>query len=99
MPSEREAAILSAQDFLSSGVMPQESSGVRPSGTAEIAEGCVGQDSSPAMSVFGTGFSSTGMSGAPLVRLRTKTRPIVVVVALAGGWCFQVMGHGCEAMS
>src|SRR2546430_15994653 len=99
MPSEREAAILSAQDFLSSGVMPQASSGVKPSGTAEMLEGCVGQDSSPAMSVFGTDFSSTGMSGAPLVRLRTKIRPIFVVMAMAGVSFFQVKRVGCEATS
>src|SRR5438128_6682914 len=99
MDPARAALIFSPHHCLSSGVGPQASSAERVSGTTEMLDGCVGQDSSPGMSDFGTGFSSTGMSGAPLKRLRTKTRPIFVVMAMAGVLSFQAKRVGCAATS
>src|SRR5215471_12289009 len=93
------ALIFSAHHCLSSGVGPQASSTEMVSGTSEMPDGCVGQDSSPGISDFGTGTSSTGMSGAPVRRLRTKTRPIFVVMAMAGVLFFQVKRVGCDATS
>src|SRR5258707_6677106 len=79
------ALILSAHHCFSCASFPQASSGDNLSGTSEIVEtGCVAQYSSPAMSLLGTGRSSTGRSGAPAIRLRTKTRPIFVEVTIAG---------------
>src|SRR5215470_5694755 len=97
MEPKREDFILSAHHCLSSGVGPQASSTERVSGTTEMLDGCLGQDSSPGISDFGAGFSSTGMSGAPVRRLRTKTRPIFVEMAMAGILFFQVKSVGCAA--
>src|SRR5579859_4802611 len=99
MEPVRAALILSAHHCLSSGVGPQALSEESVSGCREMLDGCVGQDSSPGMSDFGTGTSSTGMSGTPVRRLRRKTRPIFVVMAMAGVLSFHVKRVGCEATS
>ena len=75
IPSEREALIRSSHHFRSSSLMPNASLGFSPSGTVEIPEGCVGHASSPGMSLFGTGRSSTGNSGLPFSRFSANARP------------------------
>src|SRR5579871_20278 len=99
MEPKRAALIFSAHHCFCSGVTPQASSTEMDSGTREMLEGWVGQDSSPGMSDFGTETSSTGMSGTPVRRLSTKTRPIFVVMAMAGVLSFQVKRVGWEATS
>src|SRR5260221_311840 len=46
--------------------------------------GCVGDDSSPSTSLFGTGRSSTPNTGLPVMRSRMNSRPIFVICATAG---------------
>src|ERR1700743_3050322 len=99
IPSDREAAMRSAHHLRSSSVVPNASLTFSPSGTVEIPEGCVGQASSPGMSVFGTATSSTGNNGLPFNRLSTNTRAIFVVIAIAGVLSFQVKSVGCDATS
>src|SRR3954453_6583594 len=78
----------SAQYFSASGVRLLNSSRVtavvRASGGGLIGKGCVGQDSSPGTWLFGTGRSSTPNTGLPVSRLRTKSKPIFVISAIAG---------------
>jgi hypothetical protein len=100
MPSERAAAILSRHQARSFSVAPHASSARRPSGPSEMPdEGCVGHASSPGTSLGGAGRSSTGTSGAPVVRSRTNTRPILVVTAIAGVPSRQAKSVGCDATS
>src|SRR5882757_10780248 len=100
MPSARSDLILSWHHFRSSGVAPQASLAETPSGTREMVEnGCVGEASSPGISDFGTGRSSTGSRGAPVSRLSTKTCPIFVLTTTAGVPSFHVNNVGCGATS
>ena len=97
---DRAAFIFSVHHCFSCASLPQASSGDNFSGTREMAEaGCVGQDSSPGTSLLGTGRSSIGKSAAPVRRLRTNTRPIFVVMAIAGVPSFQANSAGCDATS
>src|ERR1700743_700854 len=99
IPSDREALIRSSHHLRSSSVLPNASLGFNPSGTVEIPDGCVGHASSPGISVFGTATSSTGNSGLPFSRFNTNTRPIFVVIAIAGVLSFHVNSVGCDATS
>ena len=100
MPSERAAAIFSRHHARSFSVAPHASSARRLSGTTEMPEeGCVGHASSPGTSLGGAGRSSTGSSGAPVTRSRTNTRPILVVMAIAGVPSRQENSVGWEATS
>ena len=100
MPSERDAAIFSRHHLRSSAVAPHASLAVSRSGTTEMPEkGCVGEASSPGTSLFGTARSSTAMRGVPVSRSSTNTRPIFVVIAIAGVPSFHAKRVGCEATS
>src|SRR6266850_5798346 len=100
IPSDRDALIFSWHHCTSAGLGPQASLDSNLSGTREMVEkGCVGQLCSPLMSDCGTGRSSTGSRGAPVRRFRTKTRPIFVLIAMAGVPSFQLNSNGCEATS
>src|ERR1700733_13619375 len=100
MPSQREDLILFRHHATSSGVGPHASSGEIFSGAREMVEkGCVGQLSSPGISLLGTARSSTGSKGTPVSRLSTKVWPIFVLMTIAGAPSFQVKSVGCEATS
>ena len=96
----RAALIFSVHHCFSCASFPQASSGDNFSGTREIVDaGCVGQASSPGMSLLGTARSWMGKSGAPVSRFRTNTRPIFVVIAIAGVPSFHANNVGCDATS
>src|SRR5260221_6541114 len=52
----------------------------RAKGSGRVGIGCVGQASSPARSDTGTGLSSTGKMGSPVVRSKRKTYPCFVIL-------------------
>ncbi|PYR16043.1 MAG: hypothetical protein DMF98_28490, partial [Acidobacteria bacterium] len=53
----------------------------RAYGGGLVGKGCVGHDSSPGTSLFGTGRSSTGQSGVPVTRSNTYSSPNFVACA------------------
>ena len=57
---------------------------IRASGGGLSGKGCVGHNSSPGVSLFGTGRSSTPKMGWPVSRLRINSKPIFVICASAG---------------
>ena len=61
--------------FLSSGFLPHASSGFSFSGINEIEAGCVGHASSPGISLFGAGRSSTGSNGCARHPIQHKHPP------------------------
>ena len=59
----------------------------RMNGAGLVGKGCVGQDCSPGISLFGTGRSSIGQSGCPVTRSRTYRKPVLPACATAST-CF-----------
>ena len=53
----------------------------RANGGGLVGKGCVGQVSSPGISLGGTGRSSMGHSGAPETRSKTQTNPCLLTCA------------------
>ena len=56
----------------------------RAKGGGRTGIGCVGCVFSPGIRLSGNGRSSTGKSGSPVSRCRTKTKPDFVTCATAG---------------
>ena len=50
---------------------------------ASIGIGCVGEDFSPGTSLCGTGVSTIGQSGSPVMRLNAYTYPCLLGTATA----------------
>src|SRR6266478_3294361 len=78
---------MSWQAALASGVGPQASSAVYRSGTrggVATVKGCVGDATSPGTLLAGTGRSSTGKIGVPVVRSRMYSIPDLPVWMTAG---------------
>ena len=87
MPSERSDSIFLRQALRSQNVNPQASSGFTESGSSGAGltgKGCVGDSHSPGIAPCGTGRSSIGNSGLPLVRSKTNTKPCLVFCTTAG---------------
>src|SRR5712671_1191395 len=62
-----------------------------------VGNGCVGQDSSPGTSDFGTGRSSIGHNGLPVSRSNTNRKPCLVGCATTSTFlpsCFTVSNFG-----
>jgi hypothetical protein len=83
----RAFEILSRQAARSASVISQ---GVTSSGFTtwradggSVEKGCVGQDCSPGISLFGTARSSMGHTGLPVTRSNTNTKPCLVACATA----------------
>jgi hypothetical protein len=55
----------------------------RANGAGLVGNGCVGQLASPGTSDCGTGRSSIGNTGSPVLRSNTNTNPIFVACATA----------------
>ena len=87
MPSERSDLIFSRHALRSQNVKPQASSGVNvvgTSGSGLTGNGCVGDSHSPGKPPCGTGRSTIGNNGLPLVRSKTNTKPCLVFCTTAG---------------
>src|SRR5215471_4826285 len=82
MPSLRAARIFSRHVACSSsgryGLMSFSVSAWRANGGGLVGKGCVGQASSPATSDLGTGRSSIGQRGRPVMRSRTYKNPCLL---------------------
>src|SRR6266581_4171507 len=113
-PSLRSAARMSWQAALASGVGPQASSAEYRSGTrggVTAVKGCVRDATSPGTVLGGTGRSSTGKIGVPVVRSSTYSipdfpvwmtagilAPFRVTVTSAGGAAFFTQPHPAEVI-
>ena len=67
-----------------------------------MGKGCVGQDTSPGMSLSGAGRSSTRNRGLPVTRLNVNTKPCFVAIATASiffPFCVTVSSCGAAVPS
>ena len=63
-------------------------------GAGRVGKGCVGQTTSPGMSVsVGTGRSSIGHTGSPVTRSKTYTNPCLLT------WASALTGRPATSMS
>ena len=93
--------MMSTASARSSAVMSITSSGVSPwrsKGGGLVENGCVDEARSPGTSEGGTGRSSIGQTGFPVLRSKTKTNPGLVICATASiAWSPTVMSASTGA--
>ena len=98
IPSLRSDARNARQVSRSASFIPHTWGSVCGTSGGFVVNGCVGAASSPGISLFGTGRSSTGINGLPVARSSTNRFPIFVDCSTAGV-PFQSTSTGCAGTS